>query len=96
MPADLRVPITKLFPNKGIELKEPINIHADDESAFRWSCESGHLEVAKWLCEICEDYQIEIVNNIIKYTIKNSLEEMIQNKEIHPSFNHSIIQSYIL
>ena len=24
-----------------------INIHADDEYAFRWSCSKGHLEVGK-------------------------------------------------
>ena len=26
-----------------------IDIHANDEYAFRWSCMNGHLIVAKWL-----------------------------------------------
>lgn len=26
-----------------------IDIHADDEEAFRWSCRNGHLHVAQWL-----------------------------------------------
>ena len=26
-----------------------VNIHAYDESAFRWTCRNGQLEVAKWL-----------------------------------------------
>jgi len=29
--------------------KYKINIHAYNECAFRWSCEKGHLEIAKWL-----------------------------------------------
>ena len=30
----------------------PINIHAQNEYAFRWSCEKGYLEIAKWLVEL--------------------------------------------
>ena len=29
-----------------------INVHADDECAFRWSCERGRHDIAKWLIEL--------------------------------------------
>jgi hypothetical protein len=29
-----------------------IDIHADDDWAFIWSCKNGHLEVAQWLWSI--------------------------------------------
>ena len=29
-----------------------IDIHADVEAAFRWCCNNGHLDVAKWLVEL--------------------------------------------
>jgi hypothetical protein len=32
--------------------KNNINIHIDDEYAFRWSCINGHLKVAKWLIKL--------------------------------------------
>ena len=30
-----------------------INIHVDNEVAFRWSCANGHLDVAQWLHSLC-------------------------------------------
>ena len=32
-----------------------VDIHADDEYAFRWSCINGHLAVAKWLYSLGEE-----------------------------------------
>ena len=29
-----------------------IDIHEDDDAAFRYSCENGHLEIAKWLVDL--------------------------------------------
>ena len=37
---------------KEIFKKGNIDIHAYNEFAFRWTCEHGHLEVAKWLLNI--------------------------------------------
>ena len=37
---------------KYLVLKHKINIHADDEGAFRWSCENGHTETVKYLIEL--------------------------------------------
>ena len=34
---------------KYFEKNQNIDIHAEDEEAFRYSCLYGHLEVAKWL-----------------------------------------------
>ena len=36
------------------ERKNPINIHAQDEKAFRQVCYDGNLQLAKWLYEIGE------------------------------------------
>ena len=32
-----------------------INIHTDDEDAFRWICYNGDLEMAKWLIDLGEN-----------------------------------------
>ena len=37
---------------KNIITTNKIDIHADDEYAFRCSCQNGHLEVANWLIEL--------------------------------------------
>ena len=29
-------------------------LHADDDYAFRWACEYGHIEMAKWLWYLCQ------------------------------------------
>ena len=31
-----------------------IDIHADNELAFRWSCQNGHKEMAQWLIQLGE------------------------------------------
>lgn len=31
-----------------------IDIHSDNEAAFRWSCKNGYMNVAKWLVELGE------------------------------------------
>ena len=35
--------------------KKNIDIHHQDEKIFRLSCDNGHLNIAKWLLEICPD-----------------------------------------
>ncbi len=41
------------------------NIRTGDDFAFTWCCHRGDIETAKWLCEICPDYKMEIVDNKI-------------------------------
>ena len=43
-----------------------INIYADNECAFRWSCSNGKLDVAKWLIELSgqEKYQKININEL--------------------------------
>jgi hypothetical protein len=40
-----------------------IDIHADDEYAFRWSCENGHLPIVKYLILLKEYRRIDIHAN---------------------------------
>lgn len=37
---------------------DKINIHIENEYAFRWSCSNDHLEIAKWLYSL--DHKINI------------------------------------
>ena len=34
--------------------QKPEMLHADSDNAFCRSCESGYLEIAKWLWEVCQ------------------------------------------
>ena len=63
---------------------EMINIHANNEYAFRWSCSTRRIEIAKWLCSLCDEYYIEIENNkIVKHGIKNMYDKFLdENKGI--------------
>jgi hypothetical protein len=63
---------------------EIINIHAENDFAFRRSCESNNMEIAKWLCNLCDEYYIKIENNkIVKYRIKNMYDKFLdENKGI--------------
>ena len=53
----------------GIDLASPIDIHVDDDFAFRWSCYNGHLETSKWLCTLYSGYTINLINGKIDYRI---------------------------
>ena len=44
-----------------------IDISADDEYAFCFSCGLGLLEVAKWLLKIKTDINISVNNELIKF-----------------------------
>ena len=63
-------------------LEDKPNIHADDDEAFRFACLNGHINIAQWLVSICDDYHIEIEDGEIKsWKIKNSLQDLYENKE---------------
>ena len=58
------------------------NIHALDDFAFRFACYKEHINIASWLVSICDDYHIEIEYGKIKnWKIKNSLQDLYENKE---------------
>src|SRR6056297_1461905 len=42
-------------PQYGKDEGYPIDIHAQDEYAFRLSCGNGHLEIVKWLIQLGQD-----------------------------------------
>ena len=37
-----------------------IDIHSQNDNAFRWSCENGQLKIAKWLLEISQDKKMKL------------------------------------
>ena len=39
-----------------------VNISSCNESAFRWACHNGHLEVAQWLLEVKPNINISAEN----------------------------------
>ena len=42
--------------------KHKINIHTDDELAFRWSCRNGHIETVKYLVELGNQPNYQQIN----------------------------------
>ena len=45
-----------------------VDIHANDDLAFRSSCGGSEYHGAKWLCELCNGYTILVENDkIIEY-----------------------------
>ena len=62
---------------KNGDLIKPKYIHANNEEAFRWSCYYVHLEVAKWLCTLCDDYYLKYDGkNIISYSSENIIKNL--------------------
>ena len=58
-------------------LKEyKIDIHARTECAFRYSCENGHIEIAKWLIQLGESLEYGKINIHIynEYVFRHSCE----------------------
>ena len=47
---------------KYLVLKYKINIHANDENAFRSSCENGHIETVKYLIELANQPNYQQIN----------------------------------
>ena len=55
-----------------------LDIHYNDEEAFRWACANGHLDVAKWLYSLDPDNtDIHTCNQFaFRYACKNGRIEM--------------------
>ena len=51
-------------------------IHAEDEEAFRYACNNGHLEVAKWIVDITK----KILDTKSRYMITL---EIVDNRYIY-------------
>ena len=47
---------------KYLVFKHTINIHAYREAAFRYSCENGNLDVAKWLIELSRQPNYKLID----------------------------------
>jgi len=63
-------------------LEDKSDIHANNDEAFRNACYNRRINIVEWLSTICDDYYIEIENNIIKnWKIKNNLQDLYDNKE---------------
>ena len=53
---------------------EKINIHYNEEEAFKKSCYFGHIEIVKWLFEKSQDTEIGLINiqwmvNVLFYIV---------------------------
>ena len=68
----------KIEEAKQLYLLGDVNIHADNEDAFKWSCVKGHKEIAQWLYSLCPDiYTLEIEGSRIKsYKIYNIWDDI--------------------
>ena len=70
-----------------------IDIHAEDEYAFRYSCYNGNLLIAKWLIEIFPNIDIHAYNEFaFRYScIYNHLEVAKWLINLDPSYSCKII-----
>ena len=60
-----------------------IDVHTNNDYAFRLSCSNGHLYVAQWLCSIEPSYGIEITDGkITNYYIKDVYITQLENLQL--------------
>jgi ankyrin repeat protein len=53
--------------------KKRIDVSAENEQAFSYACEFGHLDIAKWLLEIKPDIDVSAENEYaFRYACKNN------------------------
>ena len=63
---------------QGLYKTHQIDIHADDEYAFRWSCENGHIEIAKWLLTL-DKFDNALINRYIRFKDKSIYRYLFRN-----------------
>ena len=79
------------------QLDQNIDIHAENEDAFKQACKRNFVEIAQWLCTLCNDYHIVIDNSKIKkYLVKDKNQvvlELIENNKYNDAITKLNIKS---
>lgn len=84
-----------------VEFDSNIDIHTENEYAFRWSCSNGYIDVAKWLLKLDSNINIHICNDYaFRYSCGNGhlhvakwLLNLDKNIDISAYYNEAFLNS---